>query len=128
MDIEAFLLCDSATSQGKLNILGVFDTISSLKLASSVLAIRIRFEKIEEGNHQITIHIIDEDGKSICPCPKWDIPVSVKVPNKLDSTREHFALHLPGLDFAKYGKYRIDLAIDGQLKGSLPLDVIQMPE
>jgi len=133
MNIEAILLCNSATNQqGQWNYLGVFDTIFTrqvpLKLPVCVLVIRIRFEKIEEGNHKITIHIIDEDGKSICPCPKWDIPVSIKVPNKLDSTMGNFALQLPELNFAQYGKYRIDLAIDGQIKGSQHLDVFPVPE
>jgi hypothetical protein len=133
MDIEAFLLCDAVTNQqGKWNILGIYNAILArqvpLKYPPSVLAIHIRFEKSEEGNHLITIHIIDEDGKSICPCPKWDIPVSVKIPDKLDSTRDMFTIQLPELNFVQYGKYRIDLAIDGQFKGSLLLDVLPAPE
>lgn len=70
MNIEAFLLCDAATDQqGKLNVLGAFDNIWTKKVpaihpACAVVA-RIRFEKTEEGNHPIRIHVIDEDGKPI---------------------------------------------------------------
>ena len=132
MDIEALLLCDAVTNQqGKWNILGIHNAILArqvpFKYPPSVLAIHIRFEKTEEGNHLITIHIIDEDGKSICPCPKWDIPVSIKIPDELDSTRDMFRIQLPELNFVQYGKYRFDLAIDGQFKGSLLLDVLPAP-
>lgn len=133
MDIEAFLLCNGVTNQqGKYNILGIVDTIFArqvpLKYPPSILAIHIRFEKSEEGNHMITIRIIDEDGKSICQFPKVDIPVPIKIPDKLNSMRSMGAIQLPELNFPQYGTYRIDLTIDGQFKGSLPIDVLPVPE
>ena len=70
MNIEAFLLCDAATDQqAKLNILGAFDIVFAKKVPAihpaCAVALRIRFQKIEEGNHSIRIYIIDEDGKGI---------------------------------------------------------------
>ena len=51
MNIEAFLLCDAATGhQGKLNVLGAFDTIYAKQLPvihpACAIALRIRFTKI----------------------------------------------------------------------------------
>lgn len=130
MEIEAFLLCDPATDQqGKLNVLGAFDTIfikkMPFKYPACAVAARIRFEKIEEGSHPIRIQIIDEDGNSIGP--RLDAGVSVKVGENLDSAAVNLILNMQGLDFAKYGRYRIDLAIDGQIQGSLPLVVRDQP-
>jgi len=126
MNIEAFLLCDAATDQqGKLNVLGAFDNIFAKKLPAKhpacAIAARIRFEKIEEGNHPIRINIIDEDGKSIGP--KLDGNISVRVGDNVDSSVTSLILNIQGLEFKAYGRFRIDLAIDGQIKGSLPFYV-----
>jgi len=126
MNIEAFLLCDAATDQqGKLNVLGAFDTIWTKKVpavhpACAVVA-RVRFEKIEEGGHPIRIHIIDEDGKPIGP--KLEVNVNVRIGDDMDSAITNVVLNIQGLKFEKYGQYRIDLAIDNQIKGSLPFHV-----
>ena len=130
MNIEAFLLCDAATEQqGKLNILGAFDNIFTKKVPTvhpaCAVAARIRFEKIEEGSHPIRIHIIDEDGKSIGPKLQGNINVSVR--DDVDSTTANIVLNIQGLKFEKYGQYRIDLAIDNQIMGSLPFNLRETP-
>jgi len=130
MNIEAFLLCDAATDQqGKLNILGAFDNIFAKKVPTMhpacAVAARIRFEKIEEGSHTIRIHIIDEDGKSIGPKLQGNINLSIG--DDVDSRVANIVLNIQRLTFEKYGQYRIDLAIDNQIKGSLPLNVRKIP-
>jgi len=130
MNIEAFLLCDAATDQqGKLNVLGAFDTIWTKKLpaihpACSVVT-RIRFAKIEDGNHSVKIQIIDQDGRNIGP--KLEGNISVQTRPELDSSVANLVLNIQGLKFEKYGQYRIDLAIDNQVKGFLPLHVREIP-
>lgn len=130
MNIEAFLLCDAATDQqGKLNILGAFDNIWAKKMPTvhpaCAIAVRIRFEKVEEGNHPIRINIIDEDGKPTGP--KLDGNVNVRVGDDMDSAVTNMVLNIQGLKFEKYGQYRIDIAIDNQMKGSLPFHVREVP-
>ena len=130
MNIEAFLLCDAATNpQGRLNVLGAFDNIFAKKIPikhpACAIAMRIRFEKIEEGDHPMRINIIDEDGNSIGP--KLEGNISIRLGPGLDSYAANIVLNIQGLEFKKYGKYRIDLAIDGQIKGSLPLTVREVP-
>lgn len=130
MNIEAFLLCDAATQQqGKLNVLGAFDKIWAKQLpvkhpACSVVT-RIRFEKIEDGNHSVKIQIIDQDGKNIGP--KLEGNIFVQTSPELDSSVVNFVLNIQGLKFEKYGQYRIDLAIDNQVKCSLPFHVREAP-
>ena len=126
MNIEAFLLCDAATDQqGKLNVLGTFDTIYAKQLPTihpaCAIALRIRFGISEEGNHSIKINIIDEDGKPIGPKLQGNINVSVG--DDVNSKVANLVLNIQKLKLEMYGQYRIDLAIDNQIKGSLPFNV-----
>jgi len=130
MNIEAFLLCDCATDyQGKLNVLGAFDNIYSKKIPTvhpaCTVAARIRFAKIEEGNHKLRIDVIDQDGKSIIP--RLDGNISVRVKEDVGSSVVNLILNLQRLKFEVYGEYRIDLAIDGKVEGSLPFAVRELP-
>jgi hypothetical protein len=130
MDIEAFLLCDAATDYGgKLNVLGAFDAIWAGQLPAMhpacAVALRIRFSRIEEGQHPFKIYIIDEDGKEVIP--KLEGVISVKVPPASDSAVVNLVANLQRLKLPKYGRYTIDLAIDGQQKGSLPFVLAQPP-
>ena len=131
MDIEAFLLCECATeSEGKLNVLGAFVNIFAMQMpfvfpACSVAA-RIRFERIEEGKHKVKLQMIDEDGKSIGP--KLSGGINVRFGEDLDLVVTNFVLNIQRLKFEKYGKYRIDLAIDGKIVSSLPFIVRKAPD
>jgi hypothetical protein len=130
MEIEAFLLCDAATEQqGKLNILGAFDNFWTRQMPSRIpqcaVAARVRFETIEQGNHPVRIQIIDEDGQNIAP--KLEGGISVLPNPAASSIVANLILYIHGLEFNKYGRYQIDLAIDGQVRASLPLRVNEAP-
>lgn len=126
MNIDAFLLCDCATDQGgKLNVLGAFDSIFARKMPAvhraCAIAARIRFEKIEEGEHQVRVDVIDEDGKAIVP--RLDGEISVRMRDDAGSSGTNLILNLQGLKFERYGRYSINLAIDGRQVHSLPFTV-----
>lgn len=130
MNIEAFLLCDAATDQqGKLNVLGAFDNIFTQKTPvqypACAVAARLRFEKVEEGEHSIRIYIMDEDGASVGP--KLNGNITVRVPENVGTAVANLILNIRGLEFKRFGKYRIDLAVDGNIQASLPLRVNQVP-
>ncbi len=130
MNIEAFLLCDCATDQrGKLNVLGAFDSIYAKKTPivhpACTVATRIRFERIEEGEHKVSINVIDEDGKSVIP--RLNGNISVRAREDAGSTVVNLILNLQRLKFENYGEYRIDLAIDGKVEASLPFGVREVP-
>lgn len=130
MKIEAFVLCDAATEyMGKLNILGTFDTIHARQIpavhALCALAIRLRFERIERGEHKIRVNLVNEDGQTIVP--PLDATVQVMFPDELPSYALNLVLNLQGMRFQKYGEYSVDLAIDGRHEASLPLFVRAVP-
>jgi hypothetical protein len=129
MNIEAFLLCDAATDQmGKLNVLGAFDHIGAAKVPvkhpACTIVGRIRFERVEEGDHRIRVQMIDEDARPLGP--KLEGIMNVRFTGDVDSVVSNFVLNIQGLQFEKYGKYRIDLAIDGQIRGSVPFYVMEI--
>ncbi len=131
MEIEAFLLCDCATAGGgKLNVLGAFEIIWTRQMPAvhpaCAVVTRARFSKIEQGQHNVRITIIDEDGNIIGPDLKDAI--SVKVPPNEDSIIRNLILNIHGLRFNQPGQYRVDLSIDGQQVASLPLKVREVPK
>jgi hypothetical protein len=132
MKIELFVLCDAATEyHGKLNILGTFDAIWSKKIPvvhpMCAIALRMRFSRIEEGQHKVRINIVNEDGKAIAP--PFETNVNIQFRDSFPtSIATNMILNLQGLKFENYGEYSIDLAIDGRHEASLPLYVNQIPE
>jgi hypothetical protein len=128
METEIFTLCDAAADyQGRLNILGVFDTIFAPKLPVShphcAVALRIRFSKIEEGKHALALHIVDSDGKMIIPPLEGGFEVHL-VEDESEGAI-NLVLNLQGLIFNSYETYNVNLAIDSQKRDSLPFRVKQ---
>jgi hypothetical protein len=125
MHIEIISLCDAATtdSSGKLNILGAFDTIwtSSMPLThpQCAVALRIRFESIERGEHRIVVNLVNLDGKHIIQPANGVIDVNFA--EKQSSGSANLILNIQMLVLEGYGEYSIDLAIDGRREASLPL-------
>jgi hypothetical protein len=128
MELEIFTLCDAAADyQGRLSILGVFDTIFAVNLPSThphcSVALRLRLKKTEEGKHTLKLHIVDNDGQMITPEISGEFTVQLQE-NERQGTI-NLVLNLQGLTFNRYGEYAINLAIDSHELGSLPFWVRQ---
>ncbi len=132
MKIEIFTLCDAATSDtsGKLNILGSFDHIFGNKTPITyplcALALKLRFEKIEQGNKTLRLSFVNTDGKLVLPTLDQSFKVQVS-PNE-STANANLVLVIQQIKLEKFGDYSIDLAIDGRLEGSIPLYVRQQPQ
>ena len=131
MNIQVAVLCDAATDYGgKLNILGTFDTIITSQLPAvhpqCSIALRLAFNKIEEGSHKVKMNFVDEDGKLVMP--SIDMPVDVVVPNELNFLVRNFVINIQQLKFEKPGQYSIDCAIDGRQETCIPLLVRHQPK
>jgi len=132
MITELFALCDAATDyQGKLNILGAFDTVWARQMPTvhplCAVAIRLRFTRTEEGGHKVRINIVNGDGKGVVKPIEASINIQFKdgAPSSLAT---NMILNLQGLKFEEFGEYSIDLAIDGRHDISLPLYIYMIPE
>jgi hypothetical protein len=128
MDVDLALLADAATidGSGKLNILGVFDrlTTTSFPTRHPRLSLVLRFAAgIDEvGRHQVVIALKGPDGKEVvridgemnlAPGPS-SAGGAVLVPH---------VLNMDGLVFPVAGRYAFDVRVDGEHHVSIPLSV-----
>ena len=130
MKIEIAALCDAATdSSGKLNILGAFDHLwvrqIPIKHPMCAIALRIRFNRVEEGEHRLRVNMMDEDGHLVIP--SLEANMGVRFNTEDDTAIANLVFTIPNIKLAKYGQYSIDIAIDGRQEASLPLQVKPTP-
>lgn len=126
MRIEIFSLCNAATAEaGKLNMLGVFDTIWTKRIPAvhpqCSIVLRIRFDGVERGEHKVAVNFVDADGKHLIPPAKGTI--NINFPDEQRSGSANLIFNIQRLKLEKHGEYSIDLAIDGRQEASLPLYV-----
>lgn len=126
MDIQIATLCDAANdSQGKLNILGAFDTLATTKLPAAYyqccIALRMTFNKGEEGSHKLKISIGDEDGKPVMP--SIEIGIEIAVPDETLFLSRNFIINIQQLTLPRPGLYSVDIFMGNEQKGSIPLHV-----
>ncbi|MEI8012079.1 MAG: hypothetical protein WCI27_06320 [Candidatus Omnitrophota bacterium] len=130
MQVEVFAICDAATSEnGKLNILGAFDTIWVRQFPAvyphCAVAVKMRFDAIENGAHAVVTRIIDQDGKNVLPPATGSF--NVNMPENQRSASTDIVLNIQGLNLAKPGEYALELAVDSRSEISLPLYIRQHP-
>jgi hypothetical protein len=131
MQVEVFAICDAATSDnGKLNILGSFDTIWVKKFPAvyphCAVAVKMRFQAVEQGEHAISVRFIDEDGHNILPPANGSF--SVGMPADQRSASADIVLNIQSLNLVKAGEYALELTVDGHNAISLPLFVRPAPQ
>ncbi len=125
MNIQVAVLCDAATDDnGKLNLLGAFDTIFTQQLPAvhpqCSIALRVTFFSGNEGQHTMRLSFVDADGKSIMP-DFPPIPVEVVLPDDMHFGTRNFIINIQQLKFENPGLYSIDVSIDDQPLASIPL-------
>jgi hypothetical protein len=132
MKAEIFTLCDAATADagGKLNILGSFDRINASSIPVThplcALAIKLRFERLEEGQKRIRISFVDSDGNAVMPV--LEAGSQVTFPPGESSMTACLVLQIQQMKLPNFGEYSIDLAVDGRHEASIPLFVRQIGE
>lgn len=130
MTIQVAVLCDAATDyHGKLNLLGTFDTIITQQLPAThpqcSVALRIAFNRIEEGSHKIKMNFVDDDGKLVMP--SIDMPIDIAVPADANFLVRNFIINIQQLKFERPGQYSVDIAMNGRHEMSIPLMVKHVP-
>ena len=133
MNIQVAVLCDAATDdQGKLNLLGAFDTIYTQQLPAvhpqCSIALRVTFGHEDEGAHKLRLNFVDADGHSIMPgMGTIDLPVEVVLPGDSHFGTRNFVVNIQQLKSEQPGLYSIDIALDDQSQTSIPLLVKHTP-
>lgn len=128
MRTDIFTLAQGAIIlEGQLNIVGAFDRLSAatfpFALNNIKLAIRLRHNATDRGEHDIEFRLIDDDGN-----------VKARVTSKASLTGSEYqdaeemgtAIALPmGIQFHAPGNYRMELYVDDELIGYTPIMVRQ---
>ena len=130
MNIQVAVLCDAATDDnGKLNLLGAFDTIYTQQLPAvhpqCSIALRVTFGHEDEGPHKLRLNFVDADGRSIMP--GIDIPVEVVLPGDSHFGTRNFIVNIQQLKFETPGLYATDILLDNRTQASIPLLVKHTP-
>ena len=117
-------MCDAATDDnGKLNLLGAFDTIYTQQLPAihpqCAVALRVTFLAGDEGKRQMKLNFVDADGRAIMP--PIDIPVEVALPEDMHFGTRNFIINIQQLKFETPGLFSMDVSLDGQLQANIPL-------
>lgn len=126
MKLEAFLIADAATdSQGKINVLGAFDTIYAKQIPvvhpALSIVIRLRLHPDEAGEHDLQISIKNNQNDDIVPPLIGKFGVN---PDRKDKeVRANIILHMQTIEFREYGELWVHLTIDGDLFSTIPFYV-----
>ena len=126
MNVQVAILCDAATDDnGKLNLLGAFDTIYAQQLPAihpqCAVALRVTFAAGDEGQHKLALNFINADGRSVMPA--MEIPVAVVLPEDVHFLTRNFIVNIQQLRFTEVGLYSVDIRLDGKSQASIPLQV-----
>jgi len=130
MRIEVFALCDAATdNQGKLNLLGTFDQIYSRRVPvvhpACAIALRMRFDKMEEGPHKVRMELVDPDGEPVFQAMEGE--VHPRMGPETESAAVNLILNFQHITFKAFADYQVNLSVDNVAQASLPLHVREMP-
>lgn len=131
MNIQVAVLCDAATDDnGKLNLLGSFDTIYAQQMPAIHLqcyvALRVTFQSGDEGTRKITLNFINADGRAIMPA--INMPVPVALPDDAHFLTRNFIINIQQLKFDEPGLYSVDVRLDDEPQASIPLLVKLMEQ
>ena len=130
MNIQVAVLCDAATDDnGKLNLLGAFDTIYAPQLPAvhpqCAVALRVTFMPGDEGERKLSVNFINADGRPIMQ--GIDLPVPVTLPDDAHFLTRNFIVNFQQLKFAEAGLYSVDIRLDNESQAGIPLLVKQQP-
>src|SRR5664279_4763352 len=129
MNIQVAVLCDAATDDnGKLNLLGAFDTIYAPQMPAvhpqCAVALRATFMPGDEGTRKLSLNFINADGHSIMQ--GIELPVPVTLPDDAHFLTRNFIINIQQLKYDEPGLYSVDVRLDNESVASVPLLVRQM--
>jgi hypothetical protein len=132
MQLLLATLCDSAADyQGKLCVLGAFDTLCAPQFPvvhpQCSLAVRLLFDPGDRGRHEIAIRLQDESMAEVMPAftPVMDVAFPQ---GQVPFVTRNLVLNLQRLRFEKPGVYRFNISMNGAGVVSVPLRVTRIEE
>lgn len=113
-------------------ISGTFDALAAkatpIVHPQCSLALRFCFTPEDDGDHELQISVIDEDGTPINQQMPIKGSMPVKMPENSAFMTRHLIVGFQGLTFPKAGVYSVDITVDQELIQRLPLRIIKVQE
>jgi hypothetical protein len=131
MQIDLALLADAATVDvsGKLNILGVFDRITTAEFPAPplrvCLVLRFSASVSEAGAHAVLITLKGPVGQEIFRLD-GEMMMAPGAGSNEDGIHVPQVLNMDGVVFERPGRYSFDVGIDGEHHVSVPLNVVEL--
>ena len=131
MHVALAVLADGAnvTREGKLNLLGIFDTIFARTFPvmhpQMQLVLRFEAEPQEAGTRRdVEVQFLAADGRVLFRLPG---AVMVQQRNVGDTVRMDQIVTLNNVQLEHPGRYRFHVVVDGEPAATVPLHVEQIP-
>lgn len=130
MEVDLAVIADAAnvSQEGKLNILGIFDTIWArdfpFRHGSMAFVVRVRADFTEAGTHRLEVRLVDADGKQLF---RAEGPLEVAAAGPGRPLKPHIIMGLTGVSFPRAGDYSFEVFLDGDHRRSVPLYVLEGP-
>lgn len=129
MELLVAVLCDAAGDYGgTLNLIGVRDTLYARQFPvvhqQCALALRFCFFSEDEGEHKLTIRLLNADGQPVVP--PIEPRVNIRLGNDVSFMTRNMILNLQGLGFPEPGEYAIQVANGDRSLAEIPLRVVQV--
>jgi hypothetical protein len=86
------------------------------------IALRICFKPGDEGDHEISINFIDDDGKP--KMPSIQSRITVQLPQDAYFLTRNLVINMQRLHFDSVGQFSIDVSADGNMLTRIPLRVM----
>jgi hypothetical protein len=131
MELLTSVICDSASDyNGKLCILGAFDTIWSVKYPNKhpncTLALRFLFNASDMGKHQFKVVFVNADGKELLPNGPLKFGIQIgPIPDKQYFMSRNLTLNMQGLPLPEPGQYAFYVYWNEDILARIPLQAIQ---
>ena len=132
MDVTLALLADAAnvSREGKLNLLGIFDTIFAHAFPSThpqmQLVLRFEAEPAEAGaTRSVEVQFVTPEGEVLFRLP-GNMPVQPR--GASDRIRMDQVVTLTNVQLPHPGRYRFHVVVDGEPAAVVPLHVEQIAQ
>lgn len=131
METLVATLCDSAVeNQGKLNVIGAFDTIVAQSFPagfSFTLALRLSFTAADHGSHKFSVRLV-EVGVADSGDKNEESDMQVNMPAGTPGFSTKNIINPLQGTVKKAGIYYFDVRYDGKVLARVPLRVISQQE
>lgn len=128
MKLEILSLCKAAVVEHHaLSILSAMDRLHAAKvpcvLPRCSVAVRLRFDRIEAGQHELKLQVVDADGRGVMN--PLQAKLGVAFGEKDRTAAISLVIDINGLSLPSFGEYSIDLAVDAHHVGSIPFQLLE---